>query len=786
MSDWLEPPDFLPPPDLIQELGLSPWIAAVLARRGYADPAAARSFLDPEQYTPAPPEDLPGLCIAVVRLQRAIREGERILVWGDFDVDGQTATALLVETLQALGGQVRYHIPVRAQESHGISPAVLRRWLATDDPPDLVLTCDTGIAAFEAAEIARMQQVDLIITDHHELPRLPGGEPARLPDAHAILTPRLLPAGHPLEGLPGVGVAYKLAEALYARFGLANAAESLLDLVALGIVADVARQIGDTRYLLQRGLALLRNTPRPGLQAIYERAELNPKGLSEEHIGFVIAPRLNALGRLGDANPAVELLTTLDRGRARLLAVQLEGLNARRQLLTSQVLRGALAQLQLDRALLDEAALVLSNPSWEPGVIGIVASRLVELYRKPVVLIAAPDEGPGRASARSVQGLDITAAIASQADLLLGYGGHAMAAGFSIPLDNIPDFRRGFIRAVAAALRDSPPEQQLLQIDSYLPWDALSPEIVAEIDRLAPFGAGNPPLILASRDLRLVSQAGLGRQQEHLLLTIEDANGLARRVVWWGGADLVEARGLPQEWFDLAYQARSSTYRGLSEVQIEFIDFRPLAKPVETRAYRPALEDYRAEPHTLPVLQRLVARQEDDSLLIWAEADASQKLAGHFPMGLVRRRDELTDSLHTLVIWTSPASSADLSAVLHRTRPHRVILFGVDPDTQSLETFLERLIGLTRHVLSRLEGRAELSRMAAATAQRELTVLRGLEWLEAQGKISLRLEGDVALISPGGSSDLQAASLLLHQVGELLEETRAFRAFFRRAANPLN
>jgi single-stranded-DNA-specific exonuclease len=288
------------------------------------------------------------------------------------------------------------------------------------------------------------------------------------------------------------------------------------------------------------------------LQAIYERAELDPQGLNEEHIGFVIAPRLNALGRLGDANPAVELLTTADRGRARLLALQLEGLNARRQLLTSQVLRGALAQIQQDRSLLEDAALVLANPSWEAGVIGIVASRLVELYGRPVVMIAAPSDGPGRASARSVEGVDITAAIASQAELLLGYGGHAMAAGFSIPPENIPAFRRGLARTVASARTAAPDERPPVQIDAYLPWETTSLETVAEIERLAPFGPGNPALVLASRGLRLVSHAALGRQQEHVILTIVDAGGVSRRVVWWGGSDLVETQGLPQGWFDLA------------------------------------------------------------------------------------------------------------------------------------------------------------------------------------------------------------------------------------------
>lgn len=786
MRQWLEPPERQADDGLAQALGLSPWIAEVLARRGLADVETARAFLEPEAYTPAPADELPGLSAAVDALLGAIRQGRRILVWGDFDVDGQTATALLVQALGELGAQVDYHIPIRAQESHGVSPAALRRYLEGEAPPDLVLTCDTGIAAFEAAEELRQRGVPLVITDHHELPRQPGSEALRLPQAQAIVSPRFLPDGHPLASLPGVGVAYKLAEGLYARLGRPEAVEKHLDLAALGIVADVALQTGDARYLLQRGLERLRRQPRLGLQAIYERAELNPQGLNEEHIGFVIAPRLNALGRLGDANPAVELLTTTDRGRARLLALQLEGLNARRQLLTGQVLRGALAQLQQNRALLDEAALVLENPSWEPGVIGIVASRLVELYDRPVVMIAAPPGGPGRASARSVEGVDITAAIATQADLLLGYGGHAMAAGFSIPLENIPAFRRGLTRAVAAARSAAPQAEPRLQIDAYLPWEAISLELAGEIERLAPFGPGNPPLALASRGLRLVNHAALGRAQEHLLLTIEDASGLSRRVIWWGGGDFVESGELPQGTFDLAYRLRARTYRGQDDLQIEYVGFRQAPEAAQVAVYRPQVADHRQEARPLPILLRLTAEGVGEAVQVWAEGEAADQLARRLPAGAVRRRHELCEPAHTLAIWTPPAAPADLRMALQRLRPQQVILFAVPPEEESFSAFVTRLAGLARYALAHTQSKASLARLAAATAQRELTVLRGLEWLAAQGHLSLQVEGDEARLSPGGEADPHAAALLAEQLRDLLDETRAYRAYFCNARDPLS
>ena len=346
MSRWIEPAPLDAAEGLAESLGTHRLVAQALLRRGYGELAAARAFLDPDEYAPTNSSELPGMQQALERLEAALQSGERILVWGDFDVDGQTATSLLVSALRQLDGQVEFHIPIRAQESHGVSLPVLQRILDAPSPPGLVLTCDTGIGAHAAVEFAASRGVDVVITDHHELP-------SSLPRACAIVNPRLLPAGHALAKLPGVGVAYKVVEALFSHSIGQEDASQFLDLVALGIVADVAELYGDTRYLLQRGLEQLRQPQRLGLRAIMETAGLAPENLTEEHIGFVLGPRLNALGRLDDANPAVDLLTTLDSGKARVIATQLEGLNGRRRLLTRQVFRR--------RALANRAAALLAR-----------------------------------------------------------------------------------------------------------------------------------------------------------------------------------------------------------------------------------------------------------------------------------------------------------------------------------------------------------------------------------------------------------------------------------------
>jgi len=749
----------------------------------------------------------------VQRLQAAFRQGEHILVWGDFDVDGQTSTALLVAALDELGARrVSYHIPVRAQESHGVSQPVLQQYLESpDDPPSLVLTYDTGIAAYPAADYARRLGVDLIITDHHELPisKVAGvspGEPLSLPDlldllppACAILTPRLLPDGHPLSGLPGVGVAYKLAEGLFRRAGDPHGAEKFEDLAALGIVADVALQVGDARYLLQRGLKRLRNPERAGLLAIYERAQLVAERLTEEQIGFVIAPRLNALGRLADANPAVELLTTKDSGRARLLALEIEGLNSRRQMLTNDIFKGALAQLEKEPALLDFAALVLAHSAWPAGVIGIVASRLVERYARPVVLISAPQGEPARGSARSVEGVDITAAIAEQSNLLIGFGGHAMAAGFSIQAENIAIFRTRLADSVARQLAASDAQPAALKIDGWLPWGDLNLELAQSLERLAPFGAGNPALVLASKGLRLVSRSSFGRQGEHLQLLIEDADGLSRRVVWWGGGEELQSNGgagerLPSGELELAYTIRATTFRGQAELSILFEDARPPEGRLGTELTRPRVDfqDYRQHAAPLRILLQLLKEPLQHPLQVWVEGEALAPLKKNLekaslPTHWLRSRDQLEEG-PALLIWSAPPGQAELTAALERTKPQRVIVFGLDTGSDQPQPFLQRLAGLVKYGIAHHHGQVNWARLASAAAQSETTVRLGVEWLEALGQVTLQdveMEDDVFAqpvmqLVAGGSPDPQRAELLLRLIKDLLEETRAYRAYFRR------
>jgi single-stranded-DNA-specific exonuclease len=781
MRTWTEPPNAGVPADLRSAVGGHPLVAQTLARRGHSAVAAALAFLDPDRYTPTPGAALPGLSRAADRIEQAIRDQEPICVWGDFDVDGQSSTALLVGMLRDLGAHkgLCYHVPVRETESHGVNLPVLGSIIEAG--ARLVVTCDTGITAHEAVTTARSLGVDMVVTDHHQ-------PPDDLPAAFAVVNPKLLPPGHPLYDLPGVGVAYKLAEELYGRSPVwgVGAAQRHLDLVALGIVADLAVQRRDTRYLLQQGLACLRTTRRPGLELLLESAGLDPAWISEEHIGYVLAPRLNAVGRLADAGAVVELLTlgeapgadgtlsAADHTRARILVDQMEALNRRRKELCDQVYAAAEAQIARDAELQRAPVLVLANPSWPPGVIGIVAAQLVERYGKPAVLISAPPGQIARGSARSVEGCNITGAIAAQASLLAGFGGHPMAAGLSIEPDLIPQFARALGRTVAGMLGATAVTPSL-KIDGYLPLKELSLSTVDDLARLAPFGPGNPPLTLVCTDLTVERERRVGRNAEHRLLTVRDAGGARAGVIWWDGAK----EELPASRIDLAYAVRASNYRGERQVEIDWIDARPSAAALagEMASARAPVQivDCRREPAPLRVLEGL--RQRGD-LAVWREGPVAE-VPGQDRYGLPRAA--------ALAVWTAPPSPAELRAALAQVDPVRIYLFGIDPALDRPDLFARRLAGLVRHTLGAHEGRTTLAALAAACAQREATVLAGLEWLAARGDLELQQEGDGSLLLRAGQGPeegpAQEAALAgtRRRMEALLAETAAYRTYFRTA-----
>ena len=441
------------------------------------------------------------------------------------------------------------------------------------------------------------------------------------------------------------------------------------------------------------------------------------------------------------------------------------------------VCQAALAQLEREPELLEQAALVLSHPTWPAGVIGIVASRLVERFQRPTVLISAPAGEIARGSARSVEGCDISAAIAAQKDLLLNFGGHPMAAGLAIPPERIPEFRRALSKTVKRMLGEAQAEPGL-QIDGDLPLADLTLELVADLERLAPFGPGNPPLTLVARCVKLQSQSVIGRHAEHRQLTLADDQENLFRVIWWGGGVWPLAEWIESGVVDLAYTARTSNYRGQPDVQIEWLDARPAeGRVIEVKAAVPVeIQDYRHEPHPLPFLQRLLAAGE---VQVWAEGEARQKLT---QAGITARQRLALLPGAVLAIWTIPPGWAELQAVLQAVSPQTVYLFAVEPETGTAEPFLKRLLGLVKYTLNARQGRASLSALAAETAQTERAVRIGLATLQSHGYLVVQLQaGEEWLLGAGQGQEGPEVAEQLTRLQEVLAETAAFRLYYRRA-----
>lgn len=722
-----------------------------LVRSGLADIAAAKAFLDPNAYAATSPFELPDMTIAVERLQRAINQAEAILIWGDFDVDGQTATTLLFTALRDLGANVQYHVPLRDGEGHGINLNKLREWLARG--VKLIITCDTGITSHEAVNVASAAGVDFIITDHHLL-----GD--TLPAALAVINPMRLPVGHKLRELPGVAVAYQLIAAL-----TSSSCDELLDLVAVGIVADVAELKNETRYLLQRGLTMMRLSARPGLLALMQSAEVNQLELDESDIGFKLAPRLNAQGRMGDAADSVELLSTLDAACAADLAHQLESMNARRKLESQLIEDSARNLIEGEPSLLDYAAIVLSHPDWKGGVAGIVANRLADAYHKPVVLLCEEND-KAFGSARSVAGVNITDALKACREKLTKFGGHAMAAGLSLRREDVFEFRRLLSRAVRSMTTEET-EEPTLAIDGYVQLKEITREFEQDLRRLAPFGNGNPPLTLATSDLRMIRKKKLGRKGDHLELIVADDAGNQQRVLWWNVAD----RALPTGRFDLAYNLQISRFKNEADLVLEFVDLQVReseAIEVSSEASGYEIEDCRNSDDPHAKLAEVLATHPD--AIVWRETDSSVTGCN---------RTELRQA-ETLIVWTSPPGPDEWNAALETVKPRRVIVFGQLPAEPTVESFLHRLAGLLKFTLKSKSGETTIQELAAAMAQRADTVRYGLNWFQhrAEGgqiNFELRANGKLKLALGSGQNKPAEQGVIEKLLRNALTETAAYR-----------
>lgn len=555
--------------------GLPTVLAQLLVGRGIMNADDARLFLEARLTGLRDPDILPGARDAARRLAAAVREGQRIVIYGDYDADGMTGTAILFSCLKLFNAQVNFYVPNRLDEGYGLNDKAIRRIAAQGT--DLIVTVDCGIASLREASTARSLGVSLLITDHHE--------PAdRLPDADVIVHPRLPGHAYPFSGLAGSAVALKVAWALCQEInGSRRVPTRLKDfllqavgLAALGTVADVVPLLDENRILVRHGLNSLRRCPPMGVSALSRITRLESKASwCSEDIAFTLAPRLNAAGRLGQAALAIELLTTDDPKRVGELARYVHELNGTRDRLERKVYLAARRQIDERYHPESDSALVLAGRGWHAGVVGIVAGRLAEKYHRPVVLIALDKLGvkPGIGSARSVAGFALHEALQQCADYLLTHGGHAAAAGLTIRESQVDRFREAFCELAASEIAHDQRVPQL-HIDAETPLTALSMETVQQIERLAPFGQGNPRPVLCASGVHLVQPPRqIGDGGRHLSVVLGQ-HGTQLRSVAFGGGEWLDELSRVDRPLSVAFKPVINEFRGRRNVELHLADWR--------------------------------------------------------------------------------------------------------------------------------------------------------------------------------------------------------------------
>jgi single-stranded-DNA-specific exonuclease len=786
-KEWKFPEQSQVEESIIQACG-SNTLAELLSKRGLHKTEDVIAYLDPSQYIPCGPMELPDMPRAVARVNQAIASGEKITIYGDYDVDGVTATAVMVSTLRSLGAAVDYYIPTRS-EGYGLNLKSVSV-LASKHRTKLIISCDCGISNFSEINFARSLGVDTIVVDHHSMPEL-------LPPASAILHPKVLDEEHKLYHLPGVGVAFKLAQALLEEHGQAQRVPELLDFVTLGMIADMVPLVKECRYLVQIGMPQLVNSERAGLKALL--AQVSGRDGGTDLVGFGLAPRINAVGRLSDANAAVRLMITEDATEAAELAKQLEYDNLRRQELCEQIFTKADQAAQANIQAGDKAIAVYGE-GWHHGVVGIVASRLVEKYHCPVFIGELDTaEGIVKGSARGVESIDLYQVLKTNEHLALKWGGHKMAAGFSVEAGKAGLFCKGIVETCNRALAEKPCVP-ILNIDLVADAADVTQEMANVITRMAPFGIANKKPVIVVRGLQCASSRPLGKEGKHSRIVLKATSGEQFECVFWSSQGRVPDDG---QIVDAAFFPDINTYNGNSRLQLVLSDWRDPNKPMvsdvvpkptelgSSRAVVPAVAAMSVDAATTaPVvdvtppnaavnapppgeiinvmppgavvdvtpppqsnaapaqlnpgfaqersisLKDLRNHNAPDSVVQAAVrklgatvnvfAEGGVQVAG----ATVGDRTALNPSGH-LLLWQFPPSLPVLKGLIEKSAATTIYLVGgSQPSAEDANTFLKRLLGLVRFAVNKREGQADPDRLASALSTTKMAIALGLTILK--------------------------------------------------------
>ncbi len=563
---------------LIQTLGVSPLVARLLFNRDIKTTEDAHSYIDPEwEKLPPPLKEFPDLEMSIELLKNAIKNQEKIAICGDYDADGMTSTALLLRALKHLGGDVTYAIPSRQKDGYGINERIVKKF--AEENISLILTVDNGISAYEPIELAIDLGLDVIITDHHDLPE-------KLPPANAILNPKLLSENSPYRSLAGVGVAYILAITLAQELDLLKGLTAqLLELFTLGTIADLAPLTGVNRRWLKRGLKLIPKSQIKGVQALMQMAGIKEeqKELKPDDIGFKLGPRINAIGRIDDPQIAIELLTTDEEGIALERAMQCEQTNQERQKICKEIVKEAIELIEtIPINWQEKRVLVIVKSGWHHGVIGIVASRLKDRYGAPVFIGTYEEENPEiiRGSARGIEEFNVFEALNYCQDLLGKYGGHKAAGGFSFPAHNLLAIEER-LREFAYQSVEPHHLKPLVKIDAQLDFSQINQTLYQELDHLQPWGIENNEPIFLTPQVKIIEQENLKGNLKCILSQNIKGKAYHIKAMAWGWGDFIP---LPS-FIDIVYKIRENLWQGEINIQLDLVGARLCDPPLENTNY---------------------------------------------------------------------------------------------------------------------------------------------------------------------------------------------------------
>ncbi|MGM0602973.1 MAG: single-stranded-DNA-specific exonuclease RecJ [Bacillota bacterium] len=722
-------------------------IASLLLKRGYNNLDDIKSFINPDYYEPVKCEEFPGLMNAAQFIIDRISDNKKILIYGDYDVDGISSASILKGGLSSITEGIYYHLPDRFTEGYGLNKDVIAEY---SDRVDLIISCDCGITNHSEVEFAKELGLDIIVTDHHDLPD-------ELPEADYVLSPRLFPKEHSAYWLPGAGMAFYLIKAIYKKLDLSGEEKKYYDLLLLAIIADVVPLIGENRYLYQIGLKYLKNTQRIGLKTLYKELNISAADINEQTLGFQLGPVLNSPGRMDDAAKGLKLLLTDDNTEAAELSAELLDINRKRKKITSEIV----ADLEKNISSQPSGALVSYNPDWHQGVIGIAAGRISENYNIPAVLMTRnKTDELITASARSIEGININEIIKQCSDLLVKHGGHAAAAGFSLKPSQLEKLKIRLTKLLNSSMLNINKTGET-KADMNLSLDEIDEEFYSKLRMMAPFGEANPEPVFAAEGVEIINSRIIA--ENHKKLVLSDGSSKLTALWWW--ADEIEDRtGLKA-----VYTLNENIYRGSRSLQLEIkslkkITDKTLKKKKKADKIKLKLKDFR---------DRDIRKAEPgkENVVYFLEGEPEKNI---YPV-INRSYYKKTECISFLSI--PPSADIFVEAVL-MTEAKYIELYSGTSSVKDSREFVNKLFAMIKFAYENENRVFSIERAALFLSELENTVRRGIDYLTAKGLIEYEfLDYNNLVISRNGIRKPSKARIAWKYLNKMLEESRAFRRY---------